>query len=93
MLVYYDVGNSTNNGFDPIKEIRWLGPKRICQFHLKDNPHYLGEGKVQFPAIADAIRDIGYRGWIVLETSSPSKNKLADAKRNAASVRKLFAAK
>jgi len=30
-LVYYDVGNSTNAGFDPVKEIRWLGKQRICQ--------------------------------------------------------------
>jgi L-ribulose-5-phosphate 3-epimerase len=25
VLVYYDVGNSTVAGFDPVKEIRWLG--------------------------------------------------------------------
>ncbi|HEY1342362.1 MAG TPA: sugar phosphate isomerase/epimerase family protein, partial [Bryobacteraceae bacterium] len=37
VLVYYDVGNSTKAGFDVVKEIRWLGRDRICQFHLKDN--------------------------------------------------------
>ena len=52
VLVYYDVGNSTIAGFDPVKEIRWLGKDRICQFHLKDNPHFLGEGKIQFGPIA-----------------------------------------
>jgi len=36
VLVYYDVGNSTVNGFDVPKEIRWLGKTRICQMHLKD---------------------------------------------------------
>ena len=41
--VYYDVGNSSAGGFDVVKEIRWLGAQRICQMHLKDNPHYLGE--------------------------------------------------
>jgi len=87
--VYYDVGNTTNEGYDAPAEIRLL-KDRIAQFHFKDNPHYLGEGKVPFPAIADAIRDIGYRGWIVLETTSPSKDKVADARRNAAFVRKLF---
>ncbi len=46
VMVYYDVGNSTQNGFDVVKEIRWLGKDRICQFHLKDNPNYLGEGKI-----------------------------------------------
>jgi len=41
VLTYYDVGNSTENGFDVVEEIRWLGKDRICQIHLKDNPHYL----------------------------------------------------
>src|SRR5258708_6827553 len=27
---YYDVGNSTKAGFDPPREIRWLGKNRIC---------------------------------------------------------------
>src|SRR5262249_32611679 len=36
--VYYDVGNSTQGGFDVVKEIRWLGRDRICEFHFKDNP-------------------------------------------------------
>ena len=42
VMVYYDVGNSTENGFDLVKEIRWLGKERICQFHLKDNPTLFG---------------------------------------------------
>lgn len=87
--VYYDVGNSTNRGYDCPAEIRLLKDK-IVQFHFKDNPHYMGEGAVPFPAIADAIREINYRGWIVLETTSPSKDKVADARRNAAFVRTLF---
>src|SRR6185312_15788534 len=46
VLTYYDVGNSSNNGFDVVTEIRWLGSARICEVHLKDNPHYLGEGRI-----------------------------------------------
>lgn len=88
--VYYDVGNTTRQGYDVPAEIRFL-KDRIAIFHFKDNPHYLGEGDVRFEAIATAIRDIGYRGWIVLETTNPSKDKLADTKRNAQFVRKLFA--
>src|ERR1035441_9297067 len=37
LKVYYDVGNCTQAGFDVVKEIRWLGKDRICQFHFKDN--------------------------------------------------------
>ena len=73
VLVYYDVGNSTRAGFDPVKEIGWLGKDRICQFHLKDNPHYLGEGSIPFPRIIQAIRGIGFSGFANLETDAPSK--------------------
>ena len=91
VLVYYDVGNSTKAGFDCVKEIRWLGKDRICQFHLKDNPHYMGEGSIQFPAIMAAIRDIGFAGYANLETDSPSKQLDADMRKNLAFIRGLMA--
>jgi L-ribulose-5-phosphate 3-epimerase len=87
--VYYDVGNSTNNGFDILKEIRFLGKDRICEFHLKDNPHYMGEGRINFPAVIDAIAEIGFKGWAQLEADSPSKNVEADMGRNLGYVRGL----
>jgi len=86
--VYYDVGNSTRNGFDVVKEIRMLGKDRICQIHLKDDP-YLGEGKIDFAAVMKAIQDIGFAGFANLETGSPSKNIEADMSRNLQFVRKL----
>jgi L-ribulose-5-phosphate 3-epimerase len=89
--VYYDVGNSTVAGFDPVKEIRWLGRERICQFHLKDNPHYLGEGSIQFGPILRAIREIQFAGYANLETGAPSKELDADLRRNLAYVRNLMA--
>lgn len=82
LLVYYDVGNSTGNGFEVEREIRWLGRKRICQFHFKDNPNYLGEGKINFTGVMKAIRDIDFEGFGNLETDSPSKSVEADMKRN-----------
>jgi sugar phosphate isomerase/epimerase len=93
VLVYYDVGNSTIAGFDPEKEIRWLGKDRICQIHLKDNPHYMGEGSIQFPAIMRAIRDIGFAGFANLETDSPSKDLEADMRRNLKYILGLAAGK
>jgi L-ribulose-5-phosphate 3-epimerase len=91
VLVYYDVGNSTSNGFDVIKEIRWLGKDRICQFHLKDNPHYLGEGSIDFRSILHTIQDLGFRGYANLETSSPSNSVEADMRRNLTFLRQLMA--
>lgn len=87
---YYDVGNSTNNGFDILEEIPWLGAARICQIHLKDRG-YIGEGKIDFPAVMKRIMDLGFNGWANLETGAPSKDIEADMKRNLATVRKLLA--
>lgn len=87
--VYYDVGNSTVNGYDVPAEIRLL-KDRICQIHLKDGGFYLGEGKVDMPAAAEAILEIGYKGWLVLETSMPSQDRDADFRRNAEITRQLF---
>jgi sugar phosphate isomerase/epimerase len=88
--VFYDVGNSTGAGFDILKEIRWLGTSRIAQVHLKDNPHYLGEGKIDFRAVLAALDEIGYKGWADFETSSPAKDIPGDMKRNLAFIRKLM---
>ncbi len=93
VLVYYDVGNLTKEGFDVVKEIRWLGKDRIGQFHFKDNPNYLGDGQVPFPQIARAIREIGFRGFANLETDTHRGSTVeADMQRNLAWTRKLLAA-
>ncbi|HLY16995.1 MAG TPA: sugar phosphate isomerase/epimerase family protein [Bryobacteraceae bacterium] len=89
--VYYDVGNSTGGGFEVVKEIRWLGAARICQMHLKDNPHYLGEGSIDFPAVMKAITDIGFQGFANLETDCPSKSVERDMTRNLKFIRALLA--
>jgi len=89
--VYYDVGNSTGGGFDVVKEIRWLGAQRICQMHLKDNPHYLGEGSIDFPAVIKAVTDIGFEGFANLETDNPSKSVENDMTRNLKFIRALLA--
>jgi L-ribulose-5-phosphate 3-epimerase len=89
--VYYDVGNSTAAGFDPVKEIRWLGKDRICQFHLKDNPNYLGDGDIKFGPILHTIRDIGFVGYCNLETDTHADGGVeADMRRNLIYIRDVF---
>ncbi len=90
VLVYYDVGNSTVAGFDVLKEIRWLGKDRICQFHLKDNPHYLGEGNIQFAPIIRVIREIGFSGYANLETDAHPDALEADMRRNLLYIREIM---
>jgi len=88
--VYYDVGNSTKNGFDVVKEIRWLGKDRICQIHLKDNPHYMGEGTIDFAAVVKAIHAIGFTKYANLETDTlPGSTVEADMRRNLSFIRRL----
>jgi sugar phosphate isomerase/epimerase len=88
--VYYDVGNSTQAGFDVVKEIRWLGKERICQFHFKDNPHMLGEGSIQFNPIIHAIRDIGWSGWANLETDARPASFDEDLRQNLSYIRRIL---
>lgn len=71
LAVYYDVGNSTDKGYDVYREIRLLG-KLICQIHVKDGKTPLGEpGRVDFRKVREALDAIGYRSWLVLESAAP----------------------
>jgi sugar phosphate isomerase/epimerase len=90
VLTYYDIGNSTRNGFDVVREIDWLGKDRICQLHFKDNPGFLGEGKIDLKEVLRAVSRIGFEGFANLETDSPSKQIEPDMKRNLAYVRKVM---
>jgi sugar phosphate isomerase/epimerase len=88
--VFYDVGNSNDHGFDVVKEIRWLGKDRICMIHLKDGQNYLGEGKINFPEVIHAITDIGYQGYLSLETPIPTGPLEDGMLRNLAYIRGLL---
>ncbi len=90
LKVYYDIGNATNlSGFDPANEIRRLGKANVCQFHFKDKG-YLGEGKVDVRAALKAIVEIGWEGYIILETGAPSGDAAADLRRNLEYTRRLI---
>lgn len=86
--VYYDVGNADYQGFDAIGELLQLG-RHVVQIHVKEIGAEMGEGKLDFPAIFGAIRQIGYDGYLVLETEAghdPAEN----AARNLAFVKGLL---
>jgi sugar phosphate isomerase/epimerase len=89
--IYYDCYNTGGTmKYDVPAEIRLLRD-RIAQFHFKNGPAFLDEGEVHYGPIVEAIHDIGFKGWVVLETSSPTRNAVADVKRNTDYTRKLFA--
>ncbi len=77
--VYYDVGNSKKKGYDIYKEIRSLG-KHICQFHAKDyGDEMFVKGDVDFERVREAMETIGYRGWIVFESSKWGPKEVVSA--------------
>ncbi len=90
LQVYYDVYNAAGQGYDVVKEIKQMGKKQICQIHYKEGPKFLGSGKIDWPAVAAAVKDIGYRGWMILETQSPTGDVVADTQKNLAYVKKLY---
>jgi sugar phosphate isomerase/epimerase len=90
LKVYYDPQNAIRWGHDPVKEIPLLGASQICQFHIKDNDGYLGEGKVPWDRLMPVILNLGFTGWANLETINPSKDVSADMRRNLAYVRRLM---
>ena len=68
-----------------------MGKDRICEFHLKDNPHLLGQGKIDFPKVIEAIVATGFSGWAQLETVAPSGDVKQDMKANLEYIRGLLA--
>jgi hexulose-6-phosphate isomerase len=68
---YFDVGNVVEFGY-PEEWIRELG-KRILKIHIKEYAkpnrfdYKLGEGEIEWPAVRQALLDVGYTGWISAE--------------------------
>ena len=82
--VYYDVGNAIVYGIDAVDDIYAL-EEHLARVHFKDytedGSRMIGEGDVDFPACVEALADVGYDDWIVLETTS-GEDQVADAAEN-----------
>jgi sugar phosphate isomerase/epimerase len=94
LQVYYDVGNSTEYGYDVPAEIRLLGNQRICEIHLKDwKTPLLGspEGAVKFPPVVEACKEIAFNKWFILETSGREGKFMEDTRTNVEFSRRTFA--
>ena len=90
VTIYYDVGNAAALGRNPAQEIRFLG-SAIAGVHIKDRllggPNVpLGTGRVNFSECFEALKEIGYEGPFVLETT-PGKDPLSMARRHLDFVR------
>ena len=88
--VYYDARNIKSRLHDPYGEPAKLG-KRIDQIHVKNGQKLMRDADVlEWPRLAQEYVDIGYRGWYVLETGSPTGDFVADTRANIEFVRKTF---
>ena len=87
---YYDLGNGLSLGNDPVAELRMLGTEWIAILHAKDpGGQVLGEGRLDFDAVTAAVREIGYEGYIVLETPA-TDDPVAAARHNLTFLRERF---
>jgi sugar phosphate isomerase/epimerase len=89
--VYYDVANMHKQGYDIYREIRRLGSERICQIHCKENDSLLGKGPIDFPKVRQAVDDIGYDGWLIIESAVDRTMGVVDSyKHNQKYLREVF---
>jgi sugar phosphate isomerase/epimerase len=93
VAVYYDAHNivSRANVKDIYAEPKLLG-RRIHQIHLKNANMLLSGagGRLDWTRMAQEFYTIGYRGWYVLETPSPTNDIVADTRANIEYVKKTF---
>ena len=91
VAVYYDAHNIVPRVKDIYAEPKMLG-RRIHQIHVKNADMLLSGqgGRVDWPRMAQEFYEIGYRGWYVLETGSPTKDIIADTRANIEYVKKTF---
>jgi sugar phosphate isomerase/epimerase len=88
--VYYDARNIKSRVHDPYGEPTRLG-RRIHQVHVKNGDKLMRDQDIlDWPRLAQEYHDIGYRGWYVLETGTPSNDLIADTRANIEYVRKTF---
>lgn len=97
--IYYNTGNALARKLGVATGIRDLGRDAIAQVHFKDAkmvegvpPDFnvaLGDGDVDFQAVVQSLRAVGYDGWIILDTP-PLDDPVAGAKANLDWARKLL---
>jgi len=87
--VYYDPGNAVHRNLDPLVDINILG-RRISQVHMKDpGGKYLGEGRIDIPSVIETLKEVGYSGWIMLETQA-TEDPFKAGKKNLEFLRRLL---
>ena len=88
---YYDVANMQKRGYDVYGGIQKLGKERICEIHAKEYGHLIGHGKIDFEKVHQAIVEIDWHGWIMLERATIESRPLEDCyRKNYGYLKRLF---
>ena len=102
--VIHDAGNMVHEGFEDYRlGLELLGPY-LAHVHLKNaafvqpagggvwTPRWapLGDGVVDFPRLLEALRSVGYDGWLVIEDFSAARPSREALRHNSAFVRRLL---
>ena len=95
LKVNYDSGNSASLGYAPRDEFSAYG-KRVGSVHIKDrrlgaSTVPLGTGDTDFPALAESLRKVAYKGDFILQVArGTSGDEVAWTKQNREFVLKNF---
>jgi L-ribulose-5-phosphate 3-epimerase len=95
LKVNYDSGNSSSLGYNPREEFAAYG-ERVGSIHIKDRllgagTVPLGTGDADFPALADSLKKVAYKGDFILQVArGASGDEVAWAKQNREFVLKYF---
>ena len=92
---YFNFANALQNGRDLHAELRILGKDRICQIHCtdQDGVWLQDDPKIDLPKVKQALDDMGWSGWLVIERSrkaSDSRNVKGNFGANTAYLKKVF---
>ncbi|MDF1756362.1 MAG: sugar phosphate isomerase/epimerase [Verrucomicrobiales bacterium] len=89
--VYYDSANSNKMGYNIYEEVVKLGAERICEVHCKENKNWIGEGVVDFAKFRDSLNTAGYKGWLIIEGSTPDGADLVKSyRKNMGELDRIF---
>jgi L-ribulose-5-phosphate 3-epimerase len=97
LKVNYDSGNSSSLGYAPRDEFAAYG-ERVGSVHIKDrllgaSTVPLGTGDADFPALAESLKKVAYKGDFILQVArGVSGDEVAWARQNRAFVMKNFIA-
>lgn len=93
----FDIGHFYCVGEDPADLIRGVG-RRALHFHLEDiaadRVHFHlppGQGALDYRAIFDALRAVGYAGWVTIELYPFQENPIEVARQAAEYIRPYLA--